>query len=141
MNKEQTEALSGMVYQSLMSANGQSVKSDEQRLKMAGLYPAWTLRDFSVGEICTTQEQVWECFQEFNADAYPQVTPSDPAFLVFFRPLHGCSVATAREFVQPAGAHDMYKEGEYIWFHDRVYLCKADTAYSPADYREAWEVL
>lgn len=140
MNKEMEAALTGIVYGSLMGANGRAIATDDQRIRLSGLYSPWALRDYAVGEICEANSQTWECFQAFTAAAYPQVTPDDPAFLVFFRPLHGRSLETAREFVQPAGAHDMYKAGEYVWFRDRLYLCKADTAYSPVDYESAWEV-
>ena len=40
----------------------------------------------------------------------------------------------------PTGAHDMYKAGEYmIWTDNKVYLCKQDTNFSPAEYPQAWE--
>lgn len=34
----------------------------------------------------------------------------------------------------------MYKAGEYtIWTDSKTYKAKMDTAYSPADYPQAWE--
>ena len=37
------------------------------------------------------------------------------------------------------GAHDMYKQGEYmIWTDGAVYCCKSDTIFSPGDYAQAW---
>lgn len=54
---------------------------------------------------------------------------------------HGTSAATARPWIAPTGAHDMYKAGEYmVWTDGLTYRCKADTVYSPADYPQAWEV-
>lgn len=133
-------ALASAVYYTQMQANGRSITRDDQRLRLGGMYEDWMLRDYAAGGICRAAGQVWECYRAFSAQAYPQVAPEDPAFRTFFRPLHGTTVTTAREFVQPQGAYDMYRAGEYIWFNDRVYLCKADTAYSPADYAQAWEV-
>ena len=56
-------------------------------------------------------------------------------------PLHGKSPETARPFVPVQGAHDMYKIGEYAVFEDALYKCVQDTAYSPADYAPAWEIV
>ena len=35
----------------------------------------------------------------------------------------------------------MYKIGEYVVFEDALYKCVQDTAYSPADYAPAWEIV
>lgn len=52
---------------------------------------------------------------------------------------HGTSKATARPWLQPTGAHDMYKAGEWmIWTDGLAYPCLSDTTYSPADYPQAW---
>lgn len=40
----------------------------------------------------------------------------------------------------PAGAHDMYKNGEYMIYIDKnIYKCVQDTNFSPTDYPQAWE--
>lgn len=53
---------------------------------------------------------------------------------------HGTTPESARPWIAPTGAHDMYKAGEYtIWTDDKTYKAKMDTAYSPADYPQAWE--
>ena len=50
-------------------------------------------------------------------------------------------MATARAWVQPTGAHDIYRAGEYmIWTDGQVYKCLSDTAYSPGEYGQAWGV-
>ena len=64
---------------------------------------------------------------------YPDVKPGNTAWHTFNRPLHGTSPATARPFVQPTGAHDMYHAGECAIYNAKMYRCTADTAYSPAD--------
>ena len=58
------------------------------------------------------------------------------------RPLHGKSVATARQWVKPQyGTTDMYHAGEYMVYTDgKVYRCLSDTPYSPEEYAAAWEV-
>lgn len=44
--------------------------------------------------------------------------------------------------MKPTGAHDMYKVGEcMIWTDGEVYKCLSDTAYSPEEYAQDWEVV
>ena len=53
---------------------------------------------------------------------------------------HGTSPESARPFVPPTGAHDIYKAGEYAVFDGGVIKrAKMDTAYSPTEYGQAWE--
>lgn len=56
---------------------------------------------------------------------------------------HGTSLETARPFVQPTGAHDVYRLGEYtIWTDDQVYTPATDNmAYSPGDYPQGWTLV
>lgn len=56
---------------------------------------------------------------------------------------HGTSPETARPFVQPTGAHDVYRLGEYtIWTDDQVYTPATDNmAYSPGDYPQGWTLV
>lgn len=94
-----------------------------------------------LGGIYNADGQMWECFQAYDNATHPDIQPSKAAWYTFNRPLHGTSVETARPFVQPTSAHDVYKAGEYmIWTDGKTYRCKADTAYSPVDYAAAWEV-
>jgi hypothetical protein len=52
---------------------------------------------------------------------------------------HGSSKATARPWVTPTGAHDVYKVGEWmIWTDGLAYQCLSDTNFSPAEYSAAW---
>ena len=44
-------------------------------------------------------------------------------------------------FVQPTGAHDMYRTGEYMELNGDVYRCVSDTAYGPSEYAAAWELV
>ena len=53
---------------------------------------------------------------------------------------HGTSKETARNWIVPTGAHDMYKKGEWmIWTDGSLYECLSDTTYSPVDYAAAWQ--
>ncbi len=113
--------------------------TDEQRLTISRLFPAWASGEHIAGDIYTADGQVWECYQAYDNATHPDIVPGAAAWATFNRPLHGRSRTTAREFVQPTGAHDMYHSGEYALFSGKLYLCVQNTAYSPADYAAAWE--
>ncbi len=128
-------------YRAAIVAARDAMTEDNARLGIRVLYPDWAAGAHTVGEICNADGQTWVCFQAYDNATYPDIQPGSAAWHTFNRPLHGTSPATARPFVQPTGAHDMYRVGEYmIWTDGRTYRCTADTAYSPADYAAAWEV-
>lgn len=116
------------------------ITDDEERLKLHIFYPDWTEGTHEVGEIYNTEGQTWECFQAYDNAVYPDINPDNSAWFTFNRPLHGKSLETARPFVKPMGAHDMYHVGEYmIWTDGVVYKCVIDTVYTPDEYGAAWE--
>ena len=114
---------------------------DDARIRVSGLYEPWTAGKYEVGDIRNSGGQTWACFQAHDCAVYPDIKPGGAAWFTFWRPLHGKSPETARPFVPVQGAHDMYKIGEYAVFEDALYRCVQDTAYSPADYPQAWEKL
>lgn len=127
-------------YRAAIVAARDAVTEDNARLGIRVLYPDWAAGAHTVGEICNADGQTWVCFQAYDNATYPDIQPGSAAWHTFNRPLHGTTAATARPFVQPTGAHDMYRVGEYmIWTDGRTYRCTADTAYSPADYAASWE--
>lgn len=68
-----------------------------------------------------------------NDDWNPAVTPA------LWIQYHGTTQDTARPWIAPTGAHDMYKQGEYmIWTDGALYRCEGDTVFSPGDYAQAW---
>lgn len=114
---------------------------DDARIRVSGLYEPWAAGQFEVGDIRNSGGQTWACFQAHDCAVYPDIKPGGAAWFTFWRPLHGKSPETARPFVPVQGAHDMYRAGEYAVFEDALYRCAQDTAYSPADYPQAWEKL
>ncbi|WP_302814947.1 hypothetical protein [Ruthenibacterium lactatiformans] len=114
---------------------------DDARIRVSGLYGPWSAGQFEVGDIRNSGGQTWACFQAHDNATYPDIKPGSAAWFTFWRPLHGKSPETARPFAPVQGAHDMYKIGEYAVFEDALYKCVQDTAYSPADYPQAWEKL
>ena len=130
-----------MAMQYFLSALSDSVLDDDARIRVSGLYEPWAAGQFKVGDIRNSGGQTWECFQAHDCAVYPDIKPGSAAWFTFWRPLHGKSPETARPFVPVQGAHDMYKIGEYAVFEDALYKCVQDTAYSPADYAPAWEIV
>lgn len=123
----------------MMVAGDVPVSTDDDKIKLSGLYADWTSGSHTVGEVYNADGQTWECFQAYDNATYPDIAPGNSAWYTFNRPLHGKSRDTAREFVQPTGAHDIYKADEWCIFAGDYWLCKNDTAYSPTDYAQAWE--
>ena len=132
------EVLKSTIYLSKKTAN--ILPDDEERIKVSVLYPDWVEGKHEIGEIYNAEGQTWECYQSYDNAVYPDIKPDNSAWFTFNRPLHGKSPETARPFVKPMGAHDMYRVGEYmIWTDGAVYKCVTDTVYTPEEYAMAWE--
>ena len=133
------EALTAAIYMARQQLAG--VTDEDVRIRASALYPDWSAGAHAAGESCNAGGQTWECYQAHDNAVYPDIAPGNAAWYTFWRPLHGNSIATARAWVQPTGAHDIYRAGEYmIWTDGQVYKCLSDTAYSPGEYAQAWEV-
>lgn len=117
------------------------VVADNDRLAASALYPKWVEGQHAAEELYTARGQVWECIQAYDNAVYPDIVPGGAAWGTFHRPLHATSPDTARPWVQPTGAHDIYKAGEYMTLDGVLYKCLQDTAYSPAEYAAAWEAV
>lgn len=118
-----------------------SVPEDaDTRIVCASLLPEWAAGVHKVREVYTADGQVWECYQAYDNAVYPDIKPGNAAWYTFNRPMHGTSQETARYFVPPTGAHDIYKAGEWAIYNGKLCRCTQDTAYSPTDYPQAWEV-
>lgn len=126
-------------YRAAIDKAAAAVTADTDRIAVSVLYPGWAAGAHTVGEIYNADGQTWVCFQAYDNATYPDIQPGSAAWHTFNRPLHGTSPATARPFVQPTGAHDMYHAGEYAIYNAKMYRCTADSAYSPADYAASWE--
>jgi hypothetical protein len=100
----------------------------------AAVIRAWTPGAYVVGDVRMYDGIPYKCVQAHDGEWTPDTTPA------LWMQYHGTSAATARPWIAPTGAHDMYKSGEYmIWTDGTVYRCLTDTVYSPVDYAQAWE--
>ena len=98
----------------------------------------WMPGVFAVGDVRLYDSDPYKCVQPHDSTQNPTWTPATtPALWMQY---HGTSAATARAWIAPTGAHDMYKAGEFmVWTDGNIYRCVSDTIYSPADYAAAWE--
>lgn len=98
----------------------------------------WQPGAYAVGDVRQRLGAPYKCVQAHDSTANPGWTPeATPALWMQY---HGTTPESARPWIAPTGAHDMYKAGEYmIWTDGKTYKAKMDTAYSPSDYPQAWE--
>ena len=117
-----------------------STMDDDGKISASYLCKEWQPGNHEKGEVYNANGQTWECYQAYNNAINPDITPGNPAWYTFNRPLHGKSPETARPWVAPQGAHDMYHTGEYMIYIDgALYKCLSDTTFSPDEYAAAWE--
>ena len=98
----------------------------------------WKPGVFAVNDVRVYNGIPYKCVQAHDSTVNetwsPDITPA------LWMQYHGTSNETARPWVAPTGAHDMYKKDEYmIWTDGSIYRCIVDTIYSPTDYALAWE--
>ena len=100
----------------------------------------WQPGAFAVGDVRQRLGAPYKCVQAHDSTANPGRTPeATPALRMQY---NGTTTESARPWIAPTGAHDMYKAGEYtIWTDGKTYKTKMDTAYSPADYPQAWDAV
>lgn len=97
----------------------------------------WQPNTYSLGDVRVYENIPYKCVQAHDSTGNDAWNP--PATPALWMQYHGTSVESARPWLAPTGAHDMYKAGEYmIWTDGSIYKCLIDTVYSPTDYSQAW---
>lgn len=101
---------------------------------------AWKPGVYAAGDVRSYAGIPYKCVQPHDSTQTPEWTPA--AVPALWMQYHGTTVETARPWLAPTGAHDMYKAGEYmVWKDGTTRRCIVDTAYSPVDAPSAWEVV
>lgn len=119
---------------------GKQPTTADEIIMCSALYDEWMPGKHVAGDIFSVDGDVWECFQNYDNAVYPDIKPGNSAWYTFNRPFHGTSRETARNFVHPTGAHDVYKAGEWAVQDGKFTKANQDTAYSLAEYPQAWDV-
>lgn len=123
----------------LLMAGKQPTTADEI-IMCSALYDEWQEGKHVAGDVFCVGGEPWECFQNYDNAVYSDIKPGNSAWYTFNRPFHGTSRETARNFVHPTGAHDTYKAGEWAVQDGKFTKANQDTAYSLAEYPQAWDV-
>ena len=123
-----------------MLMKGEKPKTADEIIMCSALYDEWKPGKHVVGDIFSVGGDIWECFQNYDNAVNPDIVPGNAAWFTFNRPYHGTSRETARNFVHPTGAHDMYKAGEWAVQGGKFTECLSDTSYSLEEYSAAWGV-
>lgn len=99
----------------------------------------WSPGVFAKDDVRLYEGDPYKCVQNHDSSANPNWTPNNTPSL--WMQYHGTTFETARPWVAPTGAHDMYLAGEWvIWTDNNVYQCLSDTVYDPATYPQAWQI-
>ena len=128
-------------YRAAMDAAVENVREDTAALnKVAVMARLWTPGAYAVGDVRVYGGIPYRCVQAHDSSANPAWTPgATPALWMQY---HGTTPETARPWVAPAGAHDIYRAGEYmIWTDGQMYKCLQNTNFSPVEYAQAWEAV
>ena len=139
MSEMQTAKLSA--YRMAMDAAVEAAREDTAAInRVATLVRPWKPGAYAVGDVRVYDSIPYRCVQAHDSRVKPGWTPdATPALWMQY---HGTTPETARPWVAPAGAHDMYRAGEYmIWTDEQMYKCLQDTNFSPVEYAQAWEAV
>lgn len=98
----------------------------------------WTEGAFAIGDVRMYEGIPYKCVQAHDGTGVGGWQP--PNVPALWMQYHGTSKETARPWIAPAGAHDMYRAGEYmVWIDGAVYRCAMDTVYTPEQYAAGWQ--
>ena len=139
MSKEQKARLTA--YRAAMDAAVENAREDAAAFnKVAVMARSWTPGTYAVGDVRVYDGIPYRCVQAHDSSVNPDWTPdATPALWMQY---HGTTPETARPWVAPAGAHDIYRAGEYmIWTDGQMYKCLQNTNFSPVEYAQAWEAV
>ncbi len=94
---------------------------------------------FKAGDIRRdgSSDQPFECLIAYDGKVQPDWNLSTPSL---WRPFHGKDVDHAYPWSAPTGAHDIYKDGDYMTFTDgEIWKCIRDTSFDPIQDSQSWQ--
>jgi len=108
--------------------------------RYAAICRAWKPGTFVAGDVRSWGGNLYRCIQAHDSAATPDWTPE--AAPALWAGCHATEAGNALPFVQPQGAHDAYRAGEYVLWQGRVMRCVLDgCTYAPDTYPSGWEVV
>lgn len=115
-----------------------NISSDTKEInEYSEILRKWTPGNYVVGDVRVYDGIPYKCIQAHDSTGNETWNPSVASLWMQY---HGTSVESARPWVAPTMAEDIYKAGEYmIWTDGFIYKCLNNTNFSPTDYPTAWE--
>lgn len=110
-------------------------RDDDLLVEFIQYIPQWTPDHYMVGDLRKDSGCPFKCIFEHDSVVNPDWGIRTGTL---WAPYHARSAEYALSWIQPTGAHDMYKQGEYVIFDDKVYGCTQNTNFSPTEYPQAW---
>ena len=122
----------------LLMAGKQPETADEV-IMCSALYPEWEAGVHKTDEIFLLDGDPWKVLAAYDNATHPDIAPGETAWATFNIPYHGTTRQTARAWVKPNNATDIYKVGEWCVFGGKYYVSKRGTDFSPTEYPADWE--
>ena len=122
----------------LLMAGKQPTTADEI-IMCSALYPEWEAGVHKTDEIFLLDGDPWKVRAAYDNAKHPDIAPGETAWATFNIPYHGTTRQTARAWVKPNNATDIYKVGEWCVFGGKYYVSKRGTDFSPTEYPADWE--
>lgn len=122
--------------QSKLTEYTKDVQDKTFAIACSALFREWKPGNYFAGDIRTDGKTPYECMIDHDSIVNPDWTIDVRSI---WKPYHSRQKEWSLPFIQPTGAHDMYKSGEYCIFEGKTYMCIEGTNYSPSDYPQAWE--
>lgn len=118
---------------------GKQPETADEIIMCSALYPEWEAGVHKTDEIFLLDGAPWKVLAAYDNATHPDIAPSETAWATFNIPYHGTTRETARAWVKPNNATDIYKVGEWCVFDGKYYVSKRGTDFSPAEYPADWE--
>ena len=122
-----------------MLMKGEKPKTADEIIMCSALWDEWEPGKHTVDEIFTVGGDPWKVYQSYDNAVHPDIAPGETAWATFNIPYHGTTRQTARAWVKPNNATDIYKVGEWCVFGGKYYVSKRGTDFSPTEYPADWE--
>lgn len=125
--------------QASISETTPSMEDKTLAISCAALFREWKSGNYKAGDIRTDGKTPYECILDHDSTVNPDYTIE---VRTLWKPYHSRQKQWALPWIQPTGAHDMYKSGEYMVYTDgTIWHCLEDTNFNPEEYPPAWEIV
>ena len=118
---------------------GKQPETADEIIQCTALYPEWEPGVHTAGEVFLLDGDPWKVLAGYDNAEHPDIAPGETAWATFNIPYHGTTRETARAWIKPDNATDIYKVGEWCVFDGKYYVSKRGTNFSPTEYPADWE--